>query len=151
MSSFADRLASRLTVPAARVLDGTIRDIAQQVIRDGGYATPGEVDRLREDLRDLSGRLAHVERRAAELAAVVETLRADRDAHKARAEAAEVRLSALESIPPARGGAEPAPASPTAPVPAETCKVPGCEGTVRSKGLCSAHYQQARRGTLREG
>lgn len=145
MSSFADRLASRLSVPAARVLDGTIRDIAQQVLREGGYATPGEVDRLREELRDLSGRLSHVERRAAELSTAVETLRADRDAHKARADAAEARLAALESAPPA-----PAPARAEA-VAADTgCKVPGCTGTVRSKGLCSAHYQQARRGTLRD-
>ena len=147
MSSFADRLASRLSVPAARVLDGTIRDIAQQVLREGGYATPGEVDRLREELRDLSGRLTHVERRAAELSTAVETLRADRDAHKARADAAEARLAALESAPHA-----PAPGPTRAETPAADagCKVPGCSGTVRSKGLCSAHYQQARRGTLRD-
>ncbi|MEN9785076.1 MAG: hypothetical protein RLZZ299_340 [Pseudomonadota bacterium] len=146
MSSFADRLASRLSVPAARVLDGTIRDIAQQVIREGGYATPGDVDRLREELRDLSGRLSHVERRATELSAAVEALRADRDAHKARADVAESRLAALEG---ASSGGAPAPARAETAADAR-CKVPGCDGPVRSKGLCSAHYQQARRGTLRD-
>jgi hypothetical protein len=30
-----------------------------------------------------------------------------------------------------------------------TCKVEGCTGNVRSKGFCSAHYQQWRRGTLK--
>jgi hypothetical protein len=36
-----------------------------------------------------------------------------------------------------------------APAPAaDGCKVPGCNGTLRSKGFCSPHYQQWRRGTL---
>ena len=30
----------------------------------------------------------------------------------------------------------------------KVCKVPGCDSTVRSKGLCGRHYQQWRRGRL---
>ncbi len=38
---------------------------------------------------------------------------------------------------------------PGGPVPSDRmCKVPGCGRLVRSKGLCSRHYQAARRGAL---
>lgn len=31
------------------------------------------------------------------------------------------------------------------PKPKSRCSVPGCEGTVRAKGLCGKHYMQAKR------
>ena len=39
--------------------------------------------------------------------------------------------------------------APLAAAPKGGCKVDGCPEHVRSKGFCSAHYQQWRRGTLR--
>ena len=34
------------------------------------------------------------------------------------------------------------------PAPQQVCKVPGCNETIRAKGLCGRHYQQWRRGRL---
>ncbi|MDO9280529.1 MAG: hypothetical protein Q7U06_01375, partial [Pseudomonadota bacterium] len=45
--------------------------------------------------------------------------------------------------------AKEAPAALSAEPRAATCKVPDCEDAVRSKGFCSPHYQQWRRGTLK--
>ncbi|MDP2311545.1 MAG: hypothetical protein Q8P41_01465, partial [Pseudomonadota bacterium] len=40
-------------------------------------------------------------------------------------------------------------AAPLSAEPRAGCKVAGCGDTVRSKGFCSPHYQQWRRGTLK--
>jgi hypothetical protein len=197
--SFADRFASRLSAPASRVLDGPIREIVQQVLREGGYATPAEVDQLRGEARDLARRVDALDARATELAAQTEGLKTRVQAAESRAtalvgevQAASARVAALEGTAAALAAAESrlavveaelararenlaaaleargtqtasapaevhAPASPSAPVaeaaraPVGTlaCKVEGCTGNVRSKGFCSAHYQQWRRGTLK--
>lgn len=43
------------------------------------------------------------------------------------------------------------PKAPTGPVPPERqCSAPGCEREARSRGLCSAHYQQERRKALQK-
>ena len=43
----------------------------------------------------------------------------------------------------------PPPEAPSPAAEAGGCKVAGCPEPVRSKGFCSAHYQQWRRGTLK--
>ncbi len=205
--SFADRFASRLSAPASRVLDGPIREIVQQVLREGGYATPAEVEQLHGEARDLSRRVEALEARANELSTQSEGMKGRVQAAETRAtsllgelhaatarlataegasaahEATESRLAAVETeLAQVRSQlaealaarpsvvatqvASPAPivVAETAPVVAERapvaeagvdtapsvgCKVAGCGGNVRSKGFCSAHYQQWRRGTLK--
>jgi hypothetical protein len=248
-----DVFASRLAGPAGRVLDAPIRDIVHEILREHGYASPAEVQALRDELRDLRTRVDGVDRRVADLSAIAEGARAEAvsaqaaastarteaaaaqaAASTARAEAAarpepivsdggrtaalEVRVSELEAaltmalapapasplvtdplvlalearvleleaalaaraavvapapvsapmaaVPappaeksPAKDAAVKAPAEAKAPEkeaaaplsaePRGSCKVPDCGDAVRSKGFCSPHYQQWRRGTLK--
>ncbi|MES2639322.1 MAG: hypothetical protein V4850_07550 [Myxococcota bacterium] len=258
-----DVFASRLAGPAGRVLDAPIRDIVHEILREHGYASPAEVQALRDELRDLRMRVDGVDRRVSDLSAIAEGARAEAATAQAAAAAArteaataqaaaataqaaaataraeatprpepivsdagrtaalEVRVSELEAaltmalapapasplvtdplvlalearvleleaalaaratvIAPAPVAAAPAPPAEKAPAPpaekapgqeaaakapeakapakeaaaplsAEprgTCKVPDCDDAVRSKGFCSPHYQQWRRGTLK--
>jgi hypothetical protein len=187
-----DLFASKLAGPAGRVLDAPIRDIVHDILREHGYASPAEIQALRDELRDLRTRLEGVDRKVADLVHVAEEARSE--AAAARADAvnglalhaartpppADPRVALLESrvaeleaslaaarvapsAPAAVPLAEPAapvatePAAPVATEPAEplsaeprtACKVPACGEGVRSKGFCSPHYQQWRRGTLK--
>ncbi len=166
--SILDRLLERLSGPAGRVLDVPIREVVQEVIRDGGYASPAEVDALRADATALKTRADALDAKLRELDALLDAARAEattaRDeaarareaaaASEARATASDARVFELEqrlanAAAAPRGAAEEA--APKAPPPrtASPCKVPECGDAVRSKGFCSAHYQQWRRGTLR--
>ncbi|MFN7144560.1 MAG: hypothetical protein ACK4YP_12350 [Myxococcota bacterium] len=214
-----DTLASRLSRPAGRVLDAPIRDIVHELLKEHGYASPAEVQGLRDELRDLRTRVDGIDRRVADLAGIADAARkestalrtdldaarkalagalkdaaaarADAEAARATAErpepAADPRVAALAgkvaeleaalaakvkelesalaalatrpsaaaapaATPAAGRTVAPAPAAAPAPLSAEPrggCKVPECPEMVRSKGFCSAHYQQWRRGTLR--
>ncbi len=123
MSVF-DTLVSRLSRPAGKALDPTIRDIVQSILKEHGYASPAEVQALRDEVRDMRTRIDGM---AARLDGIVK-----------QADAIRVEAAAAVSRAPAPLRAEPVGA----------CKVDGCAGEVRSKGFCSAHYQQWRRGTL---
>ena len=198
--SFADRFASRLSAPASRVLDGPIRDIVQQVLREGGYATPAEVDQLHGEARELGRRVDALEARANELATQSEGIKGRLQAAETRAttllgelHAATARLAGFEGttgsdattaarlaaveqelartrqeladalaarafvgvapVAAVEAVVERAPVAVAeaiaAPAASSGCKVAGCGGNVRSKGFCSAHYQQWRRGTLK--
>ncbi|MFZ5481491.1 MAG: hypothetical protein ACOZNI_32315 [Myxococcota bacterium] len=160
LSSF---FASRLSRPAGKVLDAPIRDIVQEVLRESGYASPGEVEQLRDQARDLRGRLDALDKRLGELVKVAEGARAEASAAAQKAAATpgpDPRVAELESrlvalaaeLQSARStaAAAPAPAAePLSAAPRGGCKVPGCKESVRSKGFCSPHYQQWRRGTLK--
>jgi hypothetical protein len=76
---------------------------------------------------------------AAELGAVRDELRD----LSARLDAMRTELDAARAERAIGGGLA------AAGTPKLACTVPGCATPVRSKGLCSAHYQQERRGTLR--
>jgi hypothetical protein len=112
--------------------------------------------------------VAALEGRVAELQGAWVAARADADASRAGAEEAtaaasariaglEARIAELEARPGAPVAAPAAaPEAAAAPSPAPltaarrgNCKVPACEEAVRSKGFCSSHYQQWRRGTLK--
>lgn len=195
--SLSDFVASRLSRPAGRVLDAPIRSLVQETLREGGYASPAEVQALRDEVKDLRGRAEALDKRIGELVRKADAARADADAARvavslARAEAAaakataesasaaagdaaqaaaaprpepapdpriaelEARLAALSeqlTAPRSTPAAPPVVAAPAAAPPADVskggCKVPGCAEPLRSKGFCSAHYQQWRRGTLR--
>lgn len=111
----AIRIAARLRRPVLAWLDGGIREVARQAVRESGAAGAAELGAVRDELRDLRARL---------------------DAVRTELDAAKAERAFGGGL--AAGGA-----------PKLTCTVPGCTTGVRSKGLCSAHYQQERRGTLR--
>lgn len=176
-------LLGRVGRPGTKAFEAPIRAIVHEVLREQGYASPAEVQSLRDEARDLRGRLDRVESRLTEVMALVEAARAAASAAQVEAGKAaslvasappapapvdDGRIAHLEAevahlqaelqnvvhapVPPA--GAAPAgtPASGTTPLaaaPRGGCKVDECEEAVRSKGFCSAHYQQWRRGTLK--
>lgn len=148
--ALVDVFSSRLAGPAGRLLDAPIRALVHEILREQGYASPIEVQSLRDDARDLAARLGRAEGRLTELVrgqeATVLELKEARDALR-RAEAE------LQSTKAEMGAVRMAPVQEEAPAPLTavshgSCQVPECEAEVRSKGFCSAHYQQWRRGTL---
>ncbi len=163
--SLIDTLVARLGRPAGKALDPAIRDIVHAVLKEHGYASPAEVQALRDEVRDMRGRVdgmqarldAAVKMAEEARAASAESVKVARaEAESARSTAAAVRVELEKQIAELRNSRA-APASPPAPAPApapaptthaEGCKVPGCTGTLRSKGFCSPHYQQWRRGNL---
>lgn len=199
-----DSFASRLARPAGRMLDAPIRDIVHELLKEHGYASPAEVQGLRDELAGLRGRVDGLDRKVGELAVIAEEARAAAAAARTEAAqpataAADPRVAELEDkiagletalekaaeqarmhthglpshshAPDPRvaeleaevaalvarlakldrpaAAAAPAPAAQLSAAPRGACKVPDCEEAVRSKGFCSAHYQQWRRGTLK--
>ena len=49
--ALSDLLTSRLSKPAARVLDAPIRDAIHDILREAGYASPAELQSLRDELQ----------------------------------------------------------------------------------------------------
>lgn len=167
----SDVFGSRLAGPAGRVLDAPIRALVHEILREQGYASPSEVQALRDDAKDLAGRVSRAESRLADLVrgqeATLAELKDARDALR-RAEteieaarAAAAAATAAATTAAAAAATAPASAPVVSPVVAEApaplvaaprggCVVPDCDGTVRSKGFCSPHYQQWRRGTLQD-
>lgn len=144
--SITDRLAARVARPATHALDAPIRDLVQAILREHGYASPAEVQALRDEVRDARGRLDTLDGRLAALAKVEPRVADPRVSElEAKIEALEAQLRELSARPLATVTP---PAAPLHAEPAGDCKVGGCDGKVRSKGFCSAHYQQWRRGSL---
>jgi polyhydroxyalkanoate synthesis regulator phasin len=113
-----------------------IRDLVNN-LRGQLTGATGGVKRLAETTDELEERLDELEDKIAALTARVE-----------KAEALEARIAALEARP-ADAAPAPAPvAAPATPVAAKTCKVDGCDKSIRAKGFCASHYQRWRRGTL---
>lgn len=163
-------LLGRLSKGGGAGVDATVRSVVHEVLREQGYASPAEVQALRDELRALRTRVEKVEARLPELVKLAEEAKAAAASAPAPAPApaapaedprvAELleRIAALEARAVAETAsaradlatpepeAEPAPLSAA---PRGNCKVPDCEHPVRSKGFCSAHYQQWRRGTLK--
>ena len=160
-------LLGRLSKGGGAGVDATVRSVVHEVLREQGYASPAEVQALRDELRALRGRVEKVEARLPELVKLAEEAKAaaagPAPAPAAPAEDPRVaellaRIAALEARAVAETAsaradlASPEPEVEPAPLsaaPRGTCKVPDCEHPVRSKGFCSAHYQQWRRGTLK--
>jgi hypothetical protein len=153
--ALTDLLASRLARPAGRVLDAPIRDIVHAVLKEHGYASPAEVQALRDEVRDARSRMDALDRRVGEVVRMVEEVRTEAAAARSRAQEAQAGAQAAaadaararEEAAAARSAAAATPA-PLSAAPRGDCKVDGCSGVIRSKGFCSAHYQQWRRGTL---
>lgn len=167
-----DAVFSKLGRPAGRALDPTIRDIVHSVLKEHGYASPAEVQALRDEVRDMRGRVDGMQRRLDEVVSLADRARAEasasREAAETRSVAAErsaservaamadrlaqleARLAEAASSRAAAVTASPAATTePGAEAAAASCRVDGCKNDVRSKGFCSSHYQQWRRGTLK--
>jgi hypothetical protein len=168
-------LLGRFGGSAGKTVEAPLRAIVHEVLREQGYASPAELQALRDEARDLKGRLDRLDSKVAELGRLLDAARADvqaarDDATAARLEAGVARSEAgkgggqddrvpalqseLERLAAHFSGmsAQAAPSherEPLSAAPRGSCKVEGCDQGVRSKGFCSAHYQQWRRGTLK--
>lgn len=138
---------------AGKTVEAPLRAIVHEVLKEQGYASPAELQALRDELRGVKSRVDGLEGRLAELVKLLEGARAELAAARAPAPAEDGRVDglvsevqALSRRVEALGAAGPAP---LVAAPRTNCKVDGCSQQVRSKGFCSAHYQQWRRGTLR--
>lgn len=157
--ALTDVFSSRLSRPAGRVLDAPIREIVHELLKEHGYASPAEVQALRDEVRDMRTRMDGMEKRLADLQHLAEQARTEANMARQAAEAApaptsggDARIGHLEARIAELEAAASHPAGAPAPLSAEPrgdCKVAGCGEVIRSKGLCSAHYQQWRRGTLK--
>jgi hypothetical protein len=99
-----DILSAALSRPAGKVVDGPVRVIVDEVLRDKGFAGPAELRRLQDDLASLRKDLGALTARVGTTEGEAAALRADRgglekqvEAATARAAAAEKRAQAAES------------------------------------------------------
>ena len=74
-----DVVAAKFAQPASRIFDSSIRDIVHEVLKEAGYASPAELQALRDELRDVRGQVTGNDKRAAALAQELEKARADAD------------------------------------------------------------------------
>ena len=144
--SLTDRLANRFTKPGSGALDAPVRDLVQSILKEHGYASPAEVQALRDEVRDARGRVDALDKKITELARQSPPVEDPRVASLlSKIGELEASLRELSSRPVATIVA---PATPITAAPAGGCKVDGCQAAVRSKGFCSPHYQQWRRASL---
>jgi hypothetical protein len=151
-----DLFSSVVSRPAGRLLEGSVRTLVNDLIRDHDLASAAEVDSLRRSLRELEWRadelqakLGSAEGEVAELRQALIQAHEQLDLSRQALDTAKASVAALEGAAHSHG--EAAPAATPAPAPeesAEGCQVPGCDNKHRSKGFCSPHYQRWRRGTL---
>ena len=99
-----DILAAALSRPAARVVEGPVRNIVNEVLQDHGYASPAEVQALRDQvvavgvrLGKLEAQLSAVEADAAGVQSKIDDLTAALHAAQAAAASAQARAAAAEA------------------------------------------------------
>jgi 3-methyladenine DNA glycosylase/8-oxoguanine DNA glycosylase len=71
-----DVVQAALSRPVARALEGTLRELIEEVLQDHGYASPEETDRLRHALREAEDRLGEQSRRLESLESLADSLEA---------------------------------------------------------------------------
>lgn len=96
-----DILSAAFSGPAGRVVEGPVRSIVAEVLQDHGYASPAEVQALRDDLQalrelltELGGQVEQVRGQAAALSQQAEALRLRAEKAEAAAEAATLSAAA---------------------------------------------------------
>lgn len=100
--SLKDLVASRLSAPAGRVLDAPIRDIVHEILKEAGYASPAEIQAIRDELRDLQRQMSAIQGRSDALARQLAEARAGDDP---RVQGLSDRLDALAAEIDRRVGA----------------------------------------------
>ncbi|MCB9779033.1 MAG: hypothetical protein H6742_10750 [Alphaproteobacteria bacterium] len=118
----SDVISAALSGPAGRIVEGPVRNIVAEVLRDHGYASPAEVQALKDDLTGLQDTISSLSAQVAALTAQAEALKAEADTLRAKAAApaaapAATKPAAAPAAAPA-AVAKPAAAKPAA-VPAE--------------------------------
>lgn len=91
-----DILSAALSRPAGKVVDGPVRDIVDEVLRDKGFAGPAELRRLQDDLATMRKDLGALTARVATTEGEAAALRADRGGLERQVEAATARAAAAE-------------------------------------------------------
>ncbi|MFH1467790.1 MAG: hypothetical protein ABIO70_25615 [Pseudomonadota bacterium] len=142
-----DLLSSLVSRPAGRLLEGSVRALVDDLIRDHDLASAAEVDSLRRNLRELDARAQGLQAGLDEAQGQVTALEAALAASDERLAEANARIEALRAEA-LRPPSTPATGAPPAPEEPHRCLVEGCTNKRRSKGFCSPHYQRWRRGTL---
>jgi len=156
-----DLFSSVLSRPASRILEGSVRTLVNDLIRDHDLASAAEVDTLRRSLRgldtragDILGKLEQAQSELDELRSALQAADQRLAESNSALESATAKLARLESSAHEHQ-AQPKPAAQPTPTskPADSdtplaCRVAGCTIKHRSKGFCSPHYQRWRRGTL---
>ena len=162
--AIVDLLAGIVSGPASRVVEAPVRELVDEILRQQDIARPHEVAQLKREIQGLGkeleglvGKLESIQKALDGLqtkseAAPAKKAEAKPAAKKAPAKKAEPKPAAKKA--PAKKAASKTPAKKTPgkrgrPSLADLgCKVKGCNGKHRSKGFCSSHYQQWRRGRL---
>lgn len=144
-------LLGRFGGSAGKTVEAPLRAIVHEVLKEQGYASPAELQALRDEARALRARVDGLEGRVQELAGRVAAPAPAAPAEDPRVAQLAAQLEALAAeLAGVRAAAPAAVAAPALSAePRGACKVHDCGQPVRSKGFCSAHYQQWRRGTLK--
>jgi hypothetical protein len=144
----SDILAALLSRPAGRVLDGPIRAIVREALTDHGYASPAEVQALRDEIVGQRREAEQLSRRAGEVEARLVGLSERAEAGHREARAAQEQLlqvqAELAAAQATIRGLEQRPSLSTAP----PCRVEGCAAPSLQQGFCLAHHQEWIQGTL---
>jgi hypothetical protein len=130
----SDILAAALSRPAGRVVDGPVRTIVREVLADRGYASPAEVQALRDEIsglaNQLNGLVSQLDGTRTELEGVRTSLSS---VQEEMAVAVEKATRMVLSTPTE---------------PAVPCKVSTCDRPGRRDGLCQDCWYQWMAGTL---
>ena len=125
----SDVLAAALSRPVGRVVEGPVRAILHEVLKDHGYASPAEVHALREEIAAAARRVDALEGLAREAMAQAESL--------------EGKLAELAASRVAPSDSTPGRVVVAAPCAVEACGAPALRGA-----LCPAHHQAWLAGSL---
>ena len=170
-----DIFAGLVSKPASRVVEAPVRDLVDEILRQQDVARPHEVAQLKREIQTLGKELEGLVGRIESLQKSLDGLQtAAKPAAEPAAEPAAKPAVKATPKPAAKPAAKKATAkkpsakkaAPKKPVAKKAvakkavgkrgrpsllelgCKVHGCKNSHRSKGFCSQHYQQWRRGRL---
>ena len=156
-----DMVAGLVAGPASRIVEAPVREIVDEVLRQQRVASPQEVARLRSEISSLTSELSKMAGKMSDIQSTLDTLSAaGKPAAKAKKETVAKETVAKKAAPKKAAPKKAEPKKAKAKAKAATsekkrgrpskadagCNVKGCNGTHRSKGLCSKHYQVWRRG-----
>jgi multidrug efflux pump subunit AcrA (membrane-fusion protein) len=93
----SDILAAALSRPAARVVEGPVRNIVNEVLQDHGYASPAEVQALRDQVASAGARLGKLEAQLGAVETAAAGVQAQLDAMSTALQAAQTAAAAAQA------------------------------------------------------